>query len=155
MSSIDGIIHWLDGYKNSLKSKADALVKALADAGCEAVSVTYGSWPYKGPRDVDVTVEQRGQNTYAIVASGETMLFLEFGAGVSYSANQHPLAGEMGYGPGTYPGQVHAMDLWGWYLPKSAGRGHTYGNPPSMAMYNTGKSLRDVIEQAAKGVFGR
>ena len=151
--SIDDIISGLEALKSSLKVKADALVKALADAGCEAVSITYGAWPYKGPRDADVTVEQRGEATYAIVASGETMLILEFGAGVTYSAKQHPLAGEMGYGPGTYPGQVHAMDKRGWYLPKAAGGGHTYGNAPSMAMYNTGKSLREVIQQAAREVF--
>lgn len=152
--SIDGIIQELENYRDGLKAKAKALVKALADAGCEAVSITYGAWPYKGPRDVDVTVEQRGESSYAIVAGGATVLFLEFGAGVSYSANQNPLAEEMGYGPGTYPGQVHAMDPRGWYLPKSAGRGHTYGNAPSMAMYNTSKSLREVIQQAAKEVFG-
>ena len=158
--SIDDIIKGLESYKRSLKVKADALVKALADAGCEAVSITYGSWPYKGPRDAEVTVEQRGPAKYAIVASGETVLILEFGAGVSYSAQQHPLAGSFEggpYGPGTYPGQVHAMDTWGWYLPKSAaGKSgvHTYGNPPSMAMYNTGKSLREVIQKAAKEVFG-
>lgn len=151
--SIDDIISGLEALKHSLKVKADALAKALADAGCEAVSITYGAWPYNGPRDADVTVEQRGEATYAIVASGETMLILEFGAGVTYSAQQHPLAGEMGYGPGTYPGQVHAMDKRGWYLPKSAGRGHTFGNAPSMAMYNTGKSLREVIQQAAREVF--
>ena len=151
--SIDDIILGLEAYKKSLKAKADALAKALADAGCEAVSITYGAWPYKGPRDAEVTVEQRGEASYAIVAGGETVLFLEFGAGVSYSANQHPLAGEMGYGPGTYPGQVHAMDKWGWYLPKEKGGGHTYGNAPSAAMYNTAKSLREVIEQVARGVF--
>jgi len=155
--SIDEIIKGLEDYKRSLKSKADALVKALAEAGCEAVSITYGAWPYKGSREAEVTVEQRGPAQYAIVASGETVLILEFGAGVSYSAIQHPLAEEMGYGPGTYPGQVHAMDPRGWYLPKSAaGRNgvHTYGNAPSMAMYNTGKSLREVVQQVAKEVFG-
>ena len=151
--SIDDIIRGLEAYKKSLKAKADAIAKALADAGFEAVSITYGAWPYKGPKDAEVTVEQRGPASYAIVAGGETVLFLEFGAGVSYSANQHPLAGEMGYGPGTYPGQVHAMDKWGWYLPKEKGGGHTYGNAPSAAMYNTAKSLREVIEQVARGVF--
>ena len=157
---IDDIIKGLESYKQSLKVKADALVKALAEAGCEAVAVTYAGTRYTGLRDENVTVEDRGPGKYAIVASGQTVLFVEFGAGVSYSAQQHPLAGSFEggpYGPGTYPGQVHAMDTWGWYLPKSAaGKSgvHTYGNPPSMAMYNTGKSLREVIQKAAKEVFG-
>lgn len=158
--SIDEIIKGLEDYKRSLKVKADALVKKLADAGCEAVSITYGAWLYKGSREAEVTVEQRGPAQYAIVASGETVLILEFGAGVSYSATQHPLANSIEggpYGPGTYPGQTHAMDPRGWYLPKSAGGRsgvHTYGNAPSMAMYNTGKSLHEVVKQAAKEVFG-
>ena len=152
--SIDDMIRQLQDYKKTLKAKADLLAKALADAGAQAVSITYGAWPYRGPKDFDVTVEDRGPGSYAIVASGQTVLILEFGAGVTYSAIQHPMAGELGYGPGTYPGQTHAMDKRGWYLPKAAGGGHTYGNAPNAAMYYTAKSLREVIEKAAREVFG-
>lgn len=154
MSGVNEIIQGLEDYKNSLKPRADALLKALADAGCEAVNVTYGSWPYTGPRDVEVTVEHLGELRYAIVAGGETMLFLEFGAGV-YLGGGHP--DPMGYGPGTYPGEGHWNDPRGWYLPKSAlGESgvHTYGNAPSAAMYHTAKSLRAMLKQAVKGVFG-
>lgn len=149
--SIDDIIKGLEDYKKSLKAKADALVKALAEAGCEAVAVTYAGTRYKGPRDENVTVEERGEGKYAIVASGETVLFVEFGAGV-YLGGGHP--NPMGYGPGTYPGKGHWDDPRGWWLPKEAGGGHTYGNAPSAAMYHTAKSLRQMVEQAARGVFG-
>ena len=154
--SISDIIKGLEDYKNGLKAKADALAKALADAGCNAVKVSYAGAHYTGPRDENVTVEPRGEGKYAIVASGETVLFVEFGAGV-YLGGGHPQADEFGYGPTTYPGQVHAADPNGWYLPKSAmGKSgiHTYGNAPSAAMYNTAKSLRAMVEQAAKAVFG-
>lgn len=151
--SIDDMIQRLHDYKKSLKAKADLLVKTLAEAGAEAVRITYGAWPYRGPKDFEVSVEERGPGSYAIVASGQTVLILEFGAGVTYSATQHPMAADFGYGPGTYPGQIHAMDKRGWYLPKAAGGGHTYGNPPNAAMYYTAKSLREVIEQAAREVF--
>ena len=49
------------------------------------------------------------------------------------------------------------MDPGGWYLPKivfGVSGVHTYGNPPSAAMYQTGKGLREMVEQAAKAVFG-
>ena len=151
-SSIDDIIKGLEDYRDSLKIKADALVKALAEAGAEAVTVTYASTPYTGPRDEDVTVEQRGELSYAIVASGQTVLFVEFGAGV-YLGGGHPKP--MGYGPGTYPGNGHWDDPRGWWIPKAKGGGHTYGNAPSAAMYHTGKSLHAMVQQAAKGVFGR
>ena len=152
--SIDDIINGLESYKRSLKVKADALVKALAEAGCEAVTVTYAGTRYKGPRDENVTVEERGEGKYAIVASGKTVLFVEFGAGV-YLGGGHP--NPMDYGPGTYPGKGHWDDPNGWYLPKAAlGKSgvHTYGNAPSAAMYHTAKSLREMLLQAARGVFG-
>ena len=152
--SIDDIIKGLESYKRSLKVKADALVRALAEAGATNVSLVYARTPYTGHKNADVTVEERGPGKYAIVASGQTVLFLEFGAGVTYG-NGHP--NPMGYGPGTYPGQTHAMDPGGWYLPKSVfgvSGVHTYGNPPSAAMHQTGKGLREMVEQAAKAVFG-
>ena len=152
--TIDDIIKGLEGYKETLKIKANALAKALAEAGCQAVTVTYAGARYTGPRDEKVTVEELGEGKYAIVASGETVLFVEFGAGV-YLGGGHP--NPMGYGPGTYPGKGHWNDPNGWYLPKSAlGKSgvHTYGNAPSAAMYHTAKSLRAMLEQAARGVFG-
>ena len=152
--SIDDIINGLESYKRSLKVKADALVKALAEMGATNVSLIYARTPYTGPKITDVTVEERGEGKYAIVASGQTVLFLEFGAGVTYGEG-HP--NPMGYGPGTYPGKGHWDDPNGWYLPKSAmGRSgvHTYGNAPSAAMYYTGKGLHQMVKQAARGVFG-
>ena len=151
---IDDIINGLESYKRSLKVKADALVRALANMGATNVSLTYARTPYTGPKIANVTVEERGPGKYAIVASGQTVLFLEFGAGVTYGYG-HP--NPMGYGPGTYPGKGHWDDPNGWYLPKSAmGRSgvHTYGNAPSAAMYYTGKGLHQMVKQAARGVFG-
>ena len=151
---IDAIIQGLEDYKKSLKAKADALVRALAEMGATNVSLIYARTPYTGPKITDVTVEERGEGKYAIVASGQTVLFLEFGAGVTYG-DGHPQP--MGYGPGTYPGKGHWDDPEGWYLPKSAAgaRGvHTYGNAPSAAMYHTAKGLYEMVEQAARGVFG-
>ena len=152
--SIDDYIRLLQDYKKQLRAKADLLARKLAEAGAEVVSVQYQVASYLGDKDVDVSVEERGPGSYAIVASGQTVLILEFGAGVTFGYG-HPEPGE--YGPGTYPGQKHAMTGRGWYLPKSAGAHggeHTYGNPPSAAMYYTAKSLREVIEQAAREVFG-
>ena len=152
--SIDDIINGLESYKRSLKVKADALVKALAEMGATNVSLIYARTPYTGPKITNVTVEERGEGKYAIVASGQTVLFLEFGAGVTYGEG-HP--NQMGYGPGTYPGKGHWNDPNGWYLPKSAlgiSGVHTYGNAPSAAMYHTGKGLHQIVKQAAREVFG-
>ena len=149
--SIDDVIQGLQDYKKQLTVKADALLKALADAGAGAAQISFAGTGYMGNDDVDVSVVQRGPLSYAIEANGEAVLFLEFGAGVTMGGgHENP----MGYGPGTYPGKGHWDDPNGWWLPRSAGGGHTYGNAPSMAMYHTGKSLHAVVAQAAREVFG-
>ena len=150
--SIVNAINELNDYQSWLHKKANELAKRLADMGSVNVSLGYSRAIYTGPKDTEVTVEDRGDSTYAIVASGETVLILEFGAGVTYGSG-HPQADEFGYGPGTYPGQTHAMDPRGWYLPKEKGGGHTYGNAPSMTMYQTAKDLREDLERIAREVF--
>ena len=145
-------IRELREYQDRLRGKCEELARRLADMGAVLASIEFSRVPYMGPKDVNIAVEQRTDNSYAIVASGETVLILEFGAGIRYG-NGHPQAAEFGYGPGTYPGQTHAMDENGWWIPKDKGGGHTYGNPPSMAMYLTGKELRDRLEEIAREVF--
>lgn len=151
-SSIDAAIKQIEAYKNSLQRKCDVLAERLASMGAVIVSLQYARTPYTGNADYDITVDQRGPGKYAVIASGETVLILEFGAGMTYGYG-HPQAGEFGFGPGTYPGQTHAFDPHGWWIPKSAGGGHTYGNPPARAMYNAAKDIRSEIERIAQEVF--
>lgn len=152
VASIDAAIKQIEQYKNDLNRKTNELAQRLASMGATNVSLGFSRAIYTGPTDYDVTVEDLGENKYRIIASGETVLFAEFGSGVTYGGG-HPLNSKFGYGPGTYPGQTHAMTGKGWYLPKSKGGGHTYGNPPNMPMYNTSKDLRNEIERVAREVF--
>lgn len=152
-ASIMRALKELEGYQLWLREKADALAIELTTRGLDYVAMRFESAYYKGPRDdVSYDVEDRGNGVYAIVVNGETAVIIEFGAGVTRGYG-HPQAAEFGFGPGTYPGQTHAMDPNGWYLPRSAGGGHTDGNPPSMSMYNTAKTLRDELADIARGVF--
>ena len=148
-SAVSEIQEHLRGYSDKIQRKTRELAERLADIGAFNAHITYANAYYDGHRDVNVTVEQRGENTFAIVASGQTVLFIEFGAGVTYGYG-HP--NPMEYGPGTYPGNGHWNDPEGWYIP-GPGHIHTYGNPPSMAMYRTGQDLRRDLEQIAREVF--
>lgn len=151
---IDDLIKNLEEYKEWLKKKTQELVDRLAEQGKQAASFTFDIAVYDGKKDVSVKTEQRGDCVTAVIAYGSTALILEFGAGVTLGYG-HPEP--MGYGPGTYPGQKHAMDPKGWYLPKDvqkdAGTDHSVGNPPSMAMYNARKELEQDLERIAKEVF--
>lgn len=151
-SSIDRAIRELEAYKRSLEEKGRRICERLAIRGAMIATAGYNTAIYDGPKDVEVSVEETPEG-YKILADGETVLLLEFGAGIRYG-DGHPLNGAFGMGPGTYPdGKGHWDDPKGWWLPKSAGGGHSYGNSPSMTMYETGKTLREQIEEVAREVF--
>ena len=151
-ASIDSAIKQLKEYKTELRRKAQKICERLAVSGAVNVSLGYATAIYTGRKDYSVTVEEI-RDGYRILADGETALILEFGAGVTYGYG-HPQADEFGMGPGTYPdGKGHWDDPAGWWIPKEHGGGHTYGDPPSMAMYKTAKELRDRVLDVAREVF--
>lgn len=150
--SIQAAINEMEAYKNSIDTKMNLLCRRLAEMGAVKVSIGYARAIYSGDKHISVSVEQTPTG-YAIVASGESVLFVEFGAGAKYG-HGHPQNSEFGMGPGTYPSDKgHWNDPKGWYIPKAHGGGHTYGNPPSAVMYETAKDLREAILNAAREVF--
>ena len=157
---LDEAIRRLEEYGNRLHQQQDELCRRLAEMGATNVSLQFARAIYTGDKDFSVTVED-APNGYQIVVSGQSVAFVEFGAGITYGYG-HPQAAEFGVGPGTYPGQTHAMTGEGWYLPKSkqgsntedASR-HTYGNPPNMPMYNTAQDLKQEIARVAREVFSK
>ena len=152
-SGIQKIQDELTVYRKWQEEKARELVERLASLGATVASIRFSRAVYTGPKDVDVTVEEL-PNGYKVKADGESVLFIEFGSGVTYGYG-HPEAGEFGMGPGTYPdGKGHWDDPKGWYLPKSAGGGHTFGNPPEMPMYEARKAIEQELPRIVKEVFG-
>lgn len=161
-ASISGALIELHEYQEWIKSKASELVERLANMGVANVSLGYARAAYTGSKDIDVSVENRGDNKFAIVASGETVLVLEFGAGIKYgNSPRHPQADKFGYGPGTHPDKHYSRNSkgemvanWendlGWWTPSGE---HTYGNPPSATMYETAKGLREELVRVAREVF--
>lgn len=135
------------------EAKCKELCRRLTEIGAVVVNSAYDVIQYTGDKDYHITVEPT-ENGYQILASGESVLFLEFGAGVTYGYG-HPQAQEFGMGPGTYPPtnpqHPHWNDPNGWYTP--AGE-HTYGNAPSMGMYYASKAMKEQIESIAQEVFG-
>lgn len=152
-SGIQKIQDELAVYRKWQEEKARELAERLASLGATVASIRFSRAVYTGQKDVDVTVEEL-PNGYKVKADGESVLFIEFGSGVTYGYG-HPEAGEFGMGPGTYPdGKGHWDDPKGWYLPKSAGGGHTFGNPPAMPMYEARKAIEQELPRIVKEVFG-
>ena len=154
--SIEKAIKSVEQYQKWVERKSKELAKRLAEIGATSASLGFARALYTGPKDVAVSVRKRGDG-YAVIAKGETVLFIEFGAGIHFGGG-HPEAGEFGMGPGTYPdGKGHWNDPKGWYLPKSRqgsdGTKHTYGNPAEMPMYNARKEIEQNITQIVREVF--
>lgn len=142
----------LQEYRKWQEAKAKELAEQLATLGASVASIRFARATYTGIKDATITVEQIA-NGYAVKADGESVLFLEFGSGITYGGG-HPENSEFGMGPGTYPdGKGHWDDPRGWWIPKSAGGGHTYGNPPAMAMYEARKTIIRELPRIVKEVF--
>lgn len=133
---------------------AQKLVDRLAEEGVTAAQWYFDYAAYDGVNDVTVTQIPGGAMKAKVRADGNAVLFIEFGAGYLMGYG-HP--DPQGFGPGTYPGQTHAFDPNGWFLPKEAqiasGQKKSYGNPPAAAMYNTVKHLEGRIGELAREVF--
>ena len=152
-SSIDAAIKQLEDYRKDLDRKAQELCKRLADMGAMYAEWNFSGVLYAGDIDYNITVDRVDVNTYVIKADGETVLLMEFGAGVKHGYG-HPQAAEFGMGPGTYPnGKGHWDDPKGWWFGEKGNWTHTYGNAPGMPMYNAAKDLRKEILEIAREVF--
>lgn len=159
----DSLIRKIEDLGNWQSDRAIVFADRLAQEGMEIASVKFSQAVYDGTNDVSVTVEPRGNNVRAVVATGGATLFIEFGTGVTYP-DDHPEAEELGTKRGEY-GQGHGKQhSWGYYgdpgtngvLKEKKNGGFvviTHGNPANMPMYETVKELQDRLTEIAKEVF--
>lgn len=93
--------------------------------------------------------EQDGYAPFSI------LLAIEFGSGIHYNPKPNPLSAEMGYGVGTFPGQIHAFQSEGWMYwdEKAQEWRHTYGVKATMPMYSADMEMIQKVEKIAKQVF--
>ena len=152
VSGIERLQRSVEEYRKWQERKTAELLDRLTTLGASTASIRFARATYTGLKDATVTVEPITKG-YVVKAEGESVLFLEFGSGIRYGEG-HPENAEYGMGPGTYPdGKGHWDDPKGWYLPKDKGGGHTYGNPPAMAMYEARKSIEQELVRIVKEVF--
>jgi hypothetical protein len=145
--------------KKAINNMLDELCKRLAYMGMEKAKLHFFEALYDGVNDAEVTVEKRSDG-YAVMANGNSVLFIEFGAGIHYP-NNHPEAN--GIEHGAYGKGNGKKDYW-FYTgqPGNAGGERAYGrinttithgNPANMPMYNTVKDLEGELERMIKEVF--
>lgn len=160
---IDTLLREIESYTVWLKERSQVLLDRLAQAGFEVASARFAKAAYDGINDASVSMETRGDGVRAVVAVGASVLFIEFGTGVTYPDN-HPQAAELGMKRGEY-GQGHGkQSSWGYYgdpgtngVVKMKKDGSTvvitHGNPANMPMYETVKELEAMLPELVKEVF--
>ena len=163
--SIDAAIKKLGDYSKWIEVRAKVLCERLAERGLEVAGVEFGSAIYDGTNDVKVRLYDDGKKM-RVLAEGETVLFIEFGTGVTHQT-YHPKRNEMGmnleiggYGHGLgrlnggwrYP-EAKGAGTYGEKDPKHPGYIHTYGNPANMPMYNASQDIRNEMLRIAREVF--
>lgn len=160
---IDTLLREIESYTVWLKERSQILLDRLAQAGVEVASARFAKAAYDGTNDASVSLETRGDGVRAVVAVGASVLFIEFGTGVTYPDN-HPQAAELGMKRGEY-GQGHGkQSSWGYYgdpgtngVVKMKKNGSTvvitHGNPANMPMYETVKELEAMLPELVKEVF--
>lgn len=81
---IERLIRETENWKNRLQERTAVFLDRVAQEGLEIASAKFERAVYDGTNDVSVTVEPRGNNVRAVVATGGATLFIEFGTGVTY-----------------------------------------------------------------------
>lgn len=160
---IDTLLREIESYTVWLKERSQVLLDRLAQAGFEVASARFAKAVYDGTNDASVSMETRSEGVRAVVAVGASVLFIEFGTGVTYPDN-HPQAAELGMKRGEY-GKGHGkQSSWGYYgdpgtngVVKMKKDGSTvvitHGNPANMPMYETVKELEAMLPELVKEVF--
>ena len=160
---IDTLLREIESYTVWLKERSQVLLDRLAQAGFEVASARFAKAAYDGTNDASVSMETRSEGVRAVVAVGASVLFIEFGTGVTYPDN-HPQAAELGMKRGEY-GKGHGkQSSWGYYgdpgtngVVKMKKDGSpvviTHGNPANMPMYETVKELEAMLPELVKEVF--
>lgn len=160
---IDTLLREIESYTVWLKERSQVLLDRLAQAGFEVASARFAKAAYDGTNDASVSMETRSEGVRAVVAVGASVLFIEFGTGVTYPDN-HPQAAELGMKRGEY-GKGHGkQSSWGYYgdpgtngVVKTKKDGSTvvitHGNPANMPMYETLKELEAMLPDLVKEVF--
>lgn len=158
--SVNAAIRNLAAYREWVDRKGRELALKLAEAGVQVARIKFAGAIYPGEYDVIVDVVPNGSG-YSIVASGQTVAFIELGTGIRYPEGAY--AAVTGTAHGTY-GQGRGASPKGWFYKGEPGSGgvpsetvpglvHTYGNPPANAMYGATQEIQSKLVEVAREVF--
>ena len=168
VASIKQLQKELEKYKSGLEDKCKQLVERLSEIGIEIAEVKIKESPLGHHVTIKSTMskEQAGYKA-VLAATGDikksegyedfnTLLAIEFGAGIYHNKKPNPNADEFGMGVGTFPGQIHAFEDGWYYWDEIAEQWrYTHGVKATMPMYNADMAIVQNFIKEAKDIFGK
>jgi hypothetical protein len=138
-------------YQKRFEEKQIEFVRKLAEVGAEVAKAKFDAAlaGYDGSQEpIQVSVSQDGKNA-EIIASGQTVTFLEFGAGIT-----HPEHSTHMFQHGTYGKGYGNRRFWVFY-DENKNKVKTSGNDPAEAMTGAIQEMSRQATEIAREVFGR
>ena len=166
--SIDNAIKEVMKYRDDLKTKVAVFTDRLKEYGIEVVNAYMKNIPnptgatnfdsgtdyWNFNTDDSETTASGSVATAIIRVSGERLLYVEFGYGVTAMHSPHPTGM---YGAGTNSPAGHGTDEKGWWYTGTDGESHhTYGAVAYAPVWSTATYIRNnqgLIRRIAKEVF--
>lgn len=168
LGNVSEAIKQVEEFRKRFHEKRKLFLQRLAEIGVAEAETRFRTAQYDGTNDVQVEKPIWVDDNHIVVkASGSSILFIEFGSGVHYKDEAHPLATKFGYKRGGY-GQLRGRNEYWYYqgepgtngeAPKSEylrekGLIYTQGNPANRCMWEAGQKIRSEILKIAQEVFG-
>jgi hypothetical protein len=148
LGDLDKMISALDKFIDRFESGVEACAQRMAKEAERAIDEAYENTPMDGEKDFTVASVPAGVGEYEVVATGESVSFLEWGAGVYYNPNpvDRPSGvsgiGEYGFGQGKNEQ---------WKMPDGE---VTHGNPAAIGFVRAREAIETNIVTIVKESFG-
>lgn len=167
VKGIENLKQQLLQYRDvELPNKCRQLAARLAQLGVTVAQAKINDSPlgkYVAIK-TDISADKMGCKAI-LIATGEakqsegyddfnTLLAIEFGAGIHYNPTPNPNAAKFEMGVGTFPGQIHAFeDGWYYWDENSQEWKYTHGVKATMPMYHAYMEIIQSVVKVAKEVF--
>lgn len=148
-SSIASAYKKLQEEEQQFKKKCDEFTRRVAEEGARVARVAYGG----AGQSVAVTVEPKNKG-YTIIASGEAVCFIEFGAG-TLTTTTHDFMYNMPFNvaPGSWSDSAEGAHTYSAWIEAGQPDAYRYDSVPRPGMLEAYKAITARVRQIAKEVF--
>lgn len=151
----------IERYRKQFVNKNREFVRELTKAGIAVIYENlYGAGDSEPPEPNEPKVfmgTHEGYMQAILRLRGEDVMFVEFGAGITYNSpagsSPHPMGAQLGYTIGSYGLGQGAKEYW-FYKDKDGEEKVSYGTEATMPMYKADMKIRQEFASIAKRVFG-